>query len=136
MSWLLIDSNAKRSFESIFRYFNVEKDRDVYAGFKRWLFHFDPPQMVGWSFEYQGRLDASGSRFLVEKITDIEINAQMPSRVYFHNPSFTHPDEAQEPTIGGKGPEPYECPEDHIIDDDREASDANQHSFWEKIPAR
>jgi hypothetical protein len=128
LSWLLVDSNAKRSFESIFRYFNVEKDRDVSAGYKRWLFHFDPPQMAGWSFEYEGRLDASGRYFLVEKITDIEINAQMPSRVYFHNPSFTHPDEGQEPTIGGKGPEPYERPEDHIIDDDREASDAN-HAF-------
>jgi len=58
----------------------------------------------------------------------IEINAQMPSRVYFHNPSFTHPDEGQDPTIGGKGPEPYERPEDHIIDNDREASDAN-HAF-------
>lgn len=126
LSWLLIDSNAKRSFESIFRYFNVEKDRDVSAGFKRWLFHFDPPQMAGRSFEYEGRLDASGRYFLVEKISDIEINAQMPSRVYFHNPSFTHPDEGQKPTIGGEGPEPYERPEDHIIDDDREASDANQ----------
>lgn len=64
--------------------------------------------------------------FMVEKITDIEINAQMPSKVYFHNPSFTHPDEGKEPTIGGQGFEPYERPEDHVIDDDREASDANQ----------
>ncbi|MDV7105382.1 hypothetical protein R3X26_13305 [Vibrio sp. TH_r3] len=95
-------------------------------GFKRWLFHFDPPLMSGWSFSYEGRLDANGRYFLVEKITDIEINAQIPSRVYNHNPSFTHPDEGQEPTIGGEAPEPYERPEDHIIDDDREASDANQ----------
>lgn len=130
LSWLLIDRNAKRSFESIFRYFNVEKERDVSAAYKRWLFHFDPPQMSGWSFSYEGRLDASGRYFLVEKITDIEINAQMPSWVYFHNPSFTHPDEGQQPTISssGKGSEPYERPDDHIIDDDREASDAN-HSF-------
>jgi len=125
LSWLLIDRNAKRSFESIFRYFNVEKERDVSAGYKRWLFHFDPPQMVGWSFEYEGRLDAGDHYFLVEKITDIEINAQMPSKVYFHNPSFTHPDEGQEPRSGGEGSEPYERPEDHIIDDEREASDAN-----------
>ncbi|WP_257977403.1 hypothetical protein [Vibrio parahaemolyticus] len=128
LSWLLIDSNAKRSFESIFRYFNVEKEQDVSAGYKRWLFHFDPPQMSGWFFSYEGRLDASGRYFLVEKITDIEINTQMPSRVYFHNPSFSHSDERQEPTSGRKCPEPYERPEDHIIDDDREASDAN-HAF-------
>ncbi|HDZ5419708.1 TPA: transcriptional regulator [Vibrio harveyi] len=126
LSWLLLDSNAKRSFESIFRYFNVEKERDVHVGFKRWLFHFEPPQMSGWSFSYKGRLDASGCYFLVEKITDID--TQMPSRIYFHNPSFSHPDEGQEPTTGGKCPEPYERPEDHIIDDDREASDAN-HAF-------
>ena len=128
LSWLLIDSNAKRSFESIFRYFNVEKDRDVSAGYKRWLFHFEPPQMSGWSFSYDGRLDTSGRYFLVERIRDIEIDAQIPSRVYFHNPSFTHPDEGQEPTSGGEGSEPYERPEEHIIDDDREASDAN-HAF-------
>lgn len=128
LSWLLIDSNAKRSFESIFRYFNVEKEQDVSAGYKRWLFHFDPPQMSGWSFFYEGRIDPSGRYFLVEVITDIEINAQMPSRIFFHNPSFRHPDDNQEPTIGGKGPDPYERPEDHTIDDDREPSDAN-HAF-------
>ncbi|WP_341270426.1 Tn7-like element transposition protein TnsE [Morganella morganii] len=66
--------------------------------------------------------------FLVEKITDIEINAQMPSRIYFHNPAFTHPDESEKPTVGGQGPDPYERPEDHVIDDDREASDAH-HTF-------
>ena len=126
LSWLLIDKNAKRSFESIFRYFSTENHLDVSSGYKRWLFHFDPPQMSGWSFSYDGRLDSSGRYFLVEKITDIEINAQMPSRIYFHNPSFTHSDESQQPTIGGKGPRPYELPEDHVIDDDRDASDSNQ----------
>ena len=128
LSWLLIESNAKRSFESIFRYFSTESHLDVSFGYKRWLFHFDPPQMSGWSFSYDGRLDSSGRYFLVEKITDIEINAQMPSRIYFHNPAFTHPDESEKPTVGGQGPDPYERPEDHVIDDDREASDAH-HTF-------
>lgn len=126
LSWLLIDTNARRSFESIFRYFNTELNLDVVPGFKRWLFHFDPPQMAGWSFSYKGRLDASGEYFLVEKITDIEISAPMPSRVYFHNPKFKHQDEEQKPTSGGKGLELYERPEEHVVDDDREASDANQ----------
>ena len=126
LSWLLIDGNAKRSFESIFKYFNTEFNLDVVQGFKRWLFHFDPPQMAGWSFSYKGRLDASGEYFLVEKITDIEISAPMPSRVYFHNPKFKHQDEEQKLTSGGKGSELYERPEDHLVDDDREASNANQ----------
>lgn len=126
LSWLLIDKNAKRSFESIFKYFNTELNLDVVPGYKRWLFHFDPPQMAGWSFSYNGRLDPSGEYFLVEKITDIEISAPMPSRVYFHNHQFTHTDEGQKPTGGGKGPELYERPEDHVVDDDKEASDANQ----------
>lgn len=128
LSWLLIDRNARQSFGSIFKYFNTEHNLDVVSGFKRWLFHFDPPQMTGWSFKYQGRFNANGSHFLVEKITDIDINAKMPSRVYFHNQSFTHPDESQKPTSGGNGTEPYERPEEHIIDDGREASDAN-HAF-------
>ncbi|MDX2369154.1 MAG: hypothetical protein QNK36_12240 [Colwellia sp.] len=87
LSWLLIDGNAKRSFESIFRYFNTESHLDVSSGYKRWLFHFDPPQMSGWSFTYEGRLDASGNYLLVEKIIDIEINAPMPSRINFKPPA-------------------------------------------------
>lgn len=126
LSWLLIDTNAKHSFESIFRYFNTEHNLDIYSGYKRWLFHFDPPHMTGWSFSYEGRLDDSGNSFLVERITDIEINPQMPSRIYFHNPTFTHPDEEKKPIIGGKGSELYEQPDNHIIDDDKEASDANR----------
>jgi len=126
LSWLLIDKNAKRSFESIFRYFNTENNLDVSSGYKRWLFHLDPPQMSGWSLSYEGRVDSSGEYFLVEKIIDIEINAQIPSRIYFHNPTFTHPDEEKPATNGGKGSDPYERPEDHKVDDDREASDANQ----------
>lgn len=102
LSWLLIDVNAKHSFESIFKHFNTELNLDVIPGFKRWLFHFEPPQMAGWSSSYKGRLDASGEYFLVEKITDIEISSPMPSRVYFHNPKFTHQDEEQKPTSGGK----------------------------------
>ena len=126
LSWLLIDKNARRSFESIFKYFNSELNLDVVPDFKRWLFHFDPPQMAGWSLSYKGRLDASGECFLVEKITDIEINTPMPSRVHFHNPTFTHPDDEKPPTTGGSGSDLYERPEEHVIDDDREASDANQ----------
>lgn len=121
LSWLLIDRNAKRSFESIFKYFSTENHLDVSSGYQRWLFYFDPPQMAGWSLAYEGSLDASGEYFLVEKITDIEINAEMPYRIYFHNPSFTHPDESMEPTVGGQSPKPYERPEDHTVDGDREA---------------
>lgn len=126
LSWLLINTNAKRSFESIFRYFNTESHLDVSSGYKRWLFHFEPPQMSEWSFSYEGRLDATGNYFLVEKIIDIEINDKMPSRIYFHNPTFTHPDDGKPPTIGGGGPKPYEQPEEHAVDDGKEASDANQ----------
>ena len=50
----------------------------------------------------------------------------MPSRLYFHNPSFTHPDEGLQPTVGGQNKELYERPEDHVIDDDRDASNANK----------
>ena len=128
LSWLLIDRNAKRSFESIFRYFNTENHQDLSSGYKRWLFHFDPPEMAGWSFSYEGRIDTSGEYFLVEKITSIEINAQMPSRVFFHNLDFTHPDEEKPPTMSGNGTEPYERPDEHLVDDEREASGAN-HAF-------
>ncbi|MEJ6122803.1 Tn7-like element transposition protein TnsE [Vibrio sp. 2-Bac 85] len=128
LSWLLIDRNAKRSFESIFRYFNAESNLEPSSGYKRWLFHFDPPEMTGWSFSYEGRIDTSGEYFLVEKITSIEINAQIPSRVFFHNLDFTHPDEEKPPTMSGNGTEPYERPDEHLVDDEREASGAN-HAF-------
>lgn len=51
LAWLLLDPNAKQSFESICRYFNTQLiDKD---GWKKWIFQFDPPSMDGWTLHFR-----------------------------------------------------------------------------------
>jgi hypothetical protein len=120
LSWLLINKDARRSFESIFKYFN--KNVEVVSNFNRWVFQFDLPDIQGWSIGYKGRYNDDKSQFLVEKIERLQINANMPSRVFFHNKTFTHPDDENPVKPGGKGKEYKEVPDEHTIDDEQDAS--------------
>jgi len=124
ISWLLLNKNARESFSSIFMHFNLEVSDAI--NYKTWHFKFDPPEMNNWKIFYNGRLDSSGKYFLIEKIYDVEIDAQMPSEVYFHNPKFTHIDDQLSPSQGGGKSTLYEPPEDHHIDDDQTASNKNK----------
>ena len=87
LAWLLLDPNAKQSFESICRYFNTQLiDKD---GWKKWIFQFDPPSMDGWTLHFRGRYNRSQDAFLVEEIVGIEIDTDIPTDISFDHPSFT-----------------------------------------------
>lgn len=86
LAWLLLDPNAKQSFESICRNFNTQlKDEN---GWKKWIFQFDPPQMVGWKLHFRGRYNQSKDDFFVEEIVGIEIDSDMPTQITFNHLSF------------------------------------------------
>lgn len=86
LAWLLLDPNAKQSFESISRYFNTQlKDEN---GWKKWIFQFDPPPMEGWTLHFWGRYNTSQDAFLVEEIVGIEIDTDIPTNITFSHPSF------------------------------------------------
>lgn len=86
LAWLLLDPNAKQSFESISRYFNTQlKDEN---GWKKWIFQFDPPSMKNWTLHFRGRYNTSRDAFLVEEIVGIEIDTDIPTSITFSHPSF------------------------------------------------
>lgn len=86
LAWLLLDPNAKQSFESISRYFNIQlKDQN---GWKKWIFQFAPPSMKGWTLHFRGRYNTSRDAFLVEEIVGIEIDTDIPTNITFSHPSF------------------------------------------------
>ena len=86
LAWLLLDPNAKQSFESISRYFNTQlKDQN---GWKKWIFQFDPPSMKDWTLHFRGRYNTSRDAFLVEEIVGIEIDTDIPTNITFSHPSF------------------------------------------------
>jgi hypothetical protein len=123
LSWLLIDKNARTSFESIFRHYKLHQENT--SSYTTWDFSFEPPDMTGWSISYQGRRDSQTNIEFVEKITSLQIDAVMPDKVYFHNARFTHNDSVKPPTSSGEGNTYYEAPDDHIIDDDLDGGNDN-----------
>ncbi len=119
LAWLLLDPNAKQSFESICRYFNTQlKDEN---GWKKWIFQFDPPSMDGWTLHLRGRYNSSQNDFLVEEIVGIEIDSDIPTNITFSHPSFI-----QIKTQGqqsGQGYKPEDSGSlDSTIEDDATAS--------------
>jgi hypothetical protein len=119
LAWLLLDPNAKQSFESICRYFNTQLiDKD---GWKKWIFQFDPPSMDGWTLHFRGRYNRSQDAFLVEEIVGIEIDTDIPTDISFDHPSFTQIKTEGQQSEQGYKPE-YSSTLDPTIEDGTTAS--------------
>lgn len=119
LAWLLLDPNAKQSFESICRYFNTQLiDKD---GWKKWIFQFDPPSMDGWTLHFRGRYNTSQDAFLVEEIVGIEIDTDIPTDISFDHPSFTQIKTEGQQSGQGYKPE-YSSTLDPTIEDGTTAS--------------
>lgn len=124
LAWLLLDPNAKQSFESICRYFNAQsKEKD---GWKKWIFRFDPPSMNRWSLHCRGRYNSTKDAFLVEEIIGVEIDTDIPTDITFNHPSFIQTKKEGEQSGQSYKPE-YSETLDPEIEDDTTAS--NQHGI-------
>jgi len=124
LSWILLNEKIRSSFESINRSFSTQC-KEV-GGFKKWTFEFEPPDMAGWEFNFNGRFDSSKNSFFVEKIRSFTADSRMPSKILYHHPDFTRVD----PSLPAKGGRKYKKidrpPEEHTIDDESEASNTNK----------
>lgn len=87
LSWILLDDNARQSYESIAHYFKLEAKQ-----FKEkisWQFHFTPPKLNNISLQMLGRFDPTTNQYLVFEITDIRnIKTSLPPRVFYESPEF------------------------------------------------
>jgi hypothetical protein len=122
LAWLLIDRNARKSFESIFRHY--KQFSRVNNGWETWTFSFEPPQMLGWSFVFHGRQDETSDKFFVEEITDLTFHGSLPDRVLFQHDSFKRYE--NKVTGGTPNGSPWtQRPDEHEINDDESASNNN-----------
>ena len=91
-SWLLLDSEAKQSFESIWQHLNREQSASG-SRYTRWKFNFTPPAcLAGTSILVRGAYHPYRNELLIWEIESIQ-GLQLPSigEVYFHHPALKSP---------------------------------------------
>ena len=87
LSWILLDENARQSYESIAHYFKLEATQ--FEEKTSWLFHFTPPQLTNISLKMIGRFDSATNRYIVFEITDLHnIKTSLPPKVLYESPEF------------------------------------------------
>ena len=122
LSWLLLDQEVRRSFESIGKYQKLNGyDKN---GYRRWHFQFDPPKLHGVRLEVRGRFDKDINCMFVYEIAAVRnIKNDVPEVVDIFHPDFKEKVRGQ--GIGGVRPS-TERPLEHSVDDDEEANGDNQ----------
>jgi len=87
LSWILLDKNARQSYESIAHYFKLEAKQFEEKTF--WQFHFTPPQLINISLKMLGRFDPVTNEYLVFEITDLHnIKTSLPPKILYESPEF------------------------------------------------
>lgn len=122
LSWILINENARRSYESIGRYQLL--DGKELGKYRVWDFKFDPPSLANTRFSVKGWFNPDLNTMFVHEIEGLAgIPIDLPEKVLFAHPNFTK-------DVSGKGNGGYaagtERPAEHNIDDEASASTDNK----------
>lgn len=121
LAWLLMDADARRSYDSIGNYQLVNGvDKGQY---RTWAFQFEPPALGGASLRLKGNVDPESQTFLVYEVTSIRnIPTNLPEHIEFFSPKFFT-------QIAGKGQvagSAAEQPPGYNVDDAAEGSRENK----------
>lgn len=87
LAWVLIDKNARSSYESIAKNFieEVQETEDK----KTWRFKFSPPQLDNISLETRGWLDKDTDNYYIHEILGISnISSSLPKKAQFFSEKF------------------------------------------------
>ncbi len=122
LSWILINENARRSYESIGRYQLLEGKE--LGRYRVWDFKFEPPLLENTRFSVKGWFNPDLNSMFVHEIEGlVGIPIDLPEKVLFSHPNFTK-------DVSGKGNGGYvagaERPAEHNIDDEASASVDNK----------
>lgn len=122
LSWILINDNVRRSYESIGRYQLLEGEE--LGKYRVWDFRFTPPLLENTRFSVKGWFDPDLNSMFVHEIEGLAgIPINLPEKVLFSHPNFTK-------DVSGKGSSGYatgtERPAEHNIDDEASASTDNK----------
>jgi len=118
LSWLLIDREARASFESIGRYQKLHGHEK--NGYRFWDFQFDPPDLQGVSLDVRGHFDKAANSMFVYEIAGVRhVKVDVPELVEFHHPEFKEYVRGQGSGVAGAI---AGSPDEHAVNDEAEAS--------------
>ena len=87
LAWILLDDDARRSFESIARH-QLQDGYDI-EKYRVWCFQFDPPLLQGAGLTFRGHYDRNKKSFFVYEVYGISnLLCNCPSVVDFFDPRF------------------------------------------------
>lgn len=125
IAWLLLNSDIKNSFNSIYQYFSQERVRA--PNVERWTFRFDPPQLKGVKVVARGWKSSDESTWFINRIELLD-GLFFPdiSDVGFSHPNFTE----NKPGSGkGKGGTYPQLPSEREIDENSDGSEDNESAL-------
>lgn len=94
LSWILLDPEARKSYESIGTIQLQDGFND--GNYRRWDFRFTPPQLAGGTCHVRGRFDPETQCLFVYEIDEIrDLKANVPEEVVFEHPEFNHPEQVK-----------------------------------------
>lgn len=117
LAWILLDENARHSYESIAKHFidDVTDDEDKEV----WVFQFDPPKLENISLETTGWMNKKTGNYYVYEVVGISnIPSSLPKKVQFFSDKFK---------VGSRGggtsggTKPIGSSDSNTIDDQQEA---------------
>lgn len=128
LAWILLDLDARRSFESI-SYYQLQNGYDT-ERYRTWYFQFDPPLLEGVELTLRGHYDQERKVFFVYEIYSVSnLTCDCPSSVEFFDPRY------QTQQSGGKGAaKPSDSPLPEVEIDDEQDPDADHSEIKIETP--
>ena len=125
IAWLLLNSDIKNSFNSIYQYFLQE--RVTAPNVQRWTFRFDPPQLKGVKVAARGWKSSDESTWFINRI-------ELLDGLFFPDISdigYSHPSSTEsKPSSGkGKGGTYPQLPSQREIDEESDGSEDNESAL-------
>lgn len=117
LAWILIDKNARSSYESIAKNFieEVQETKDK----KTWRFIFSPPRLDNISLETRGWLDKDTGNYYVHEVLGISnISSSLPKTVRFYSEKFKTGIKGSTKSSGAKS---VSLADSNTIDDQQDA---------------
>lgn len=122
LSWILLDSEARSSYESIGRYQKLDGWKK--GQYRNWDFQFDAPPLPGVELNVRGKFDPKSNCLFVFEIDAVRnLKADIPGDIEIYHPDF-------EVSVRGKGKGGFspiaKRPGNHAVHDGSDANANNQ----------
>ena len=130
LSWVLLDPEARYSYESIGKHEKLHGSNDRI--YRKWNFQFTPPNLVNCRFSIRGHFDKDTKNLFVFQIDNIgNLPADLPKNIEFFHPAL-----ASGSTKGGKwgAHQGLEACDEFEIDDENTTNTDTQPVVFQLIP--